>query len=137
MIVFSRLVFHGLPPLDQRGHPQRGWGRKRPESQEKGSLRGIFRVFSGIVFSMCFQGVFPHPLCGYPLWTLPIFDTLGKLFLKRSAELREMEWGGGAGQNIPGERGVGNCFPHGVFSSGFAPPPPLFCPAACNFSGVW
>ena len=40
------------------------------ESQEM----GIFRVFSGLVkeFQSVFQGVFPYPLCGYPLWALPI-----------------------------------------------------------------
>ena len=50
-----------------------------------GYFQGVFRVFSGScqcilhfqrvfrVFSWCFQGVFPHALSGYALWTLPNF----------------------------------------------------------------
>ena len=67
-----------------KGGTRKGDMEKHPESQEfrvfSGSFLGVFRVFSGIVrvssgcfqvFSGCFQGVFPCPLCGYHLWTLP------------------------------------------------------------------
>ena len=46
---------------------------------------------------------------------------------------REMEWGGGGGQNVPRWGGVGNCFPWGISSWGFAPP--LFLAPPLVFSG--
>ena len=35
---------------------------KQTESRERGYIPGVFTVFSG-----CFQGAFPYPLCGHPL----------------------------------------------------------------------
>ena len=50
-------------------HCLEGMGENTLKVTKKGTISvfsGDFRLFSG-----CFQGVFPHPLCAYSLWTLP------------------------------------------------------------------
>ena len=62
------------PGRAPRGDTDKGYRKKLSESQEKGYICGIIRVFSGAVreVSGClFEGFFPIPFDGYPRWTLP------------------------------------------------------------------
>ena len=58
---------------DAKGIPTKGIGRNSLKLEKRAKSGVFFWLFSGAVRTLagCSQGIFPHPLCGYPLWTLP------------------------------------------------------------------